>query len=51
MTDAVDRDDFITYPTNRAVYIVDVDHGIAYASISPPAGPPRHVKGTIRRVQ
>ena len=33
------------------VYIVDVDCGIAYASICPPAGSPRHVKGTIQQVK
>ena len=32
------------------VHVVDVDGGIAYASISPHEGSPRHVKGTITRV-
>ncbi len=31
------------------VYVIDVDSGIAYASISSRAGSPRHVKGTIQR--
>lgn len=29
------------------VHVVDVDSGIAYASVSPRGGPPRHLKGTI----
>ena len=33
------------------VYVLDVDSRIAYASISPLTGPPRHVKGTIQRVR
>jgi len=32
------------------VHVVDVDAGIAYASISTAAGAPRHAKGTIARV-
>ena len=31
------------------VYVIDVDSGIAYASVSSRAGSPRHVKGTIQR--
>jgi hypothetical protein len=33
-----------------AVFVLDVDSGIVYASILPATGAPRHVKGTIERV-
>lgn len=32
---------------STTVHVIDVDAGVAYASISPRDGPPRHAKGTI----
>jgi hypothetical protein len=33
------------------VHVIDVDAGIAYASISPAAGAPRHLKGSITAIR
>lgn len=43
----------LSWPADRrrsVVHVVDVDAGVAYASVTPDTGSPRHAKGTIARV-